>query len=168
MFCCPPDSWIGSKRSKIRALRFVSKQPPYHYATRPRGFRRPETAEKPVAGSWFANFHHERRRTRQYFFAAVSHLPHLAAFAYVHALVDHPHGKDYLPYAATGFRDFTRIASSHPAVWTDICMANRPALLKLTSDLKSNYPNWNSSFQTATKPSFTAILKKPHKCVMTG
>ena len=69
-------------------------------------------------------------------FAAVSHLPHLAAFAYVHALVDHPHGKDYLPYAATGFRDFTRIASSHPAVWTDICMANRPALLKLTGDLK--------------------------------
>ena len=48
----------------------------------------------------------------------------------------HPHGKDYLPYAATGFRDFTRIASSHPAVWTDICLANRPALLKLTGDLK--------------------------------
>ena len=69
-------------------------------------------------------------------FAAVSHLPHLTAFAYVHALVDHPHGKNYLPYAATGFRDFTRIASSHPAVWTDICLANRPALLKLTSDLK--------------------------------
>ena len=69
-------------------------------------------------------------------FAAVSHLPHLTAFAYVHALFDHPHGKNYLPYAATGFRDFTRIASSHPAVWTDICLANRPALLKLTGDLK--------------------------------
>ena len=60
-------------------------------------------------------------------FAAVSHLPHILAFAYVH----HADGATYLDFAATGFRDFTRIASSHPAIWTDICFANRDSLLKL-------------------------------------
>lgn len=64
-------------------------------------------------------------------FAAVSHLPHILAFAYVHHILDHADGATYLDFAATGFRDFTRIASSHPAIWTDICFANRDSLLKL-------------------------------------
>jgi hypothetical protein len=64
-------------------------------------------------------------------FAAVSHLPHILAFAYVHQILDHTDGATYLDFAATGFRDFTRIASSHPAIWTDICFANRDSLLKL-------------------------------------
>lgn len=68
-------------------------------------------------------------------FAAVSHMPHLAAFAYVHQLFDHPDGKAYLKFAATGFRDFTRIASGHPAVWADICLANRDNLLELVRGL---------------------------------
>ena len=68
-------------------------------------------------------------------FAAVSHMPHLAAFAYVHQLFDHPDGKAYLKFAATGFQDFTRTASSHPAVWADICLANRDNLLELIRGL---------------------------------
>lgn len=64
-------------------------------------------------------------------FAAVSHMPHLLAFAFVHQILDHPAGRTYLKFAATGFRDFTRIASSHPTIWTDICFANRDSLLKL-------------------------------------
>ncbi|WP_118898679.1 prephenate dehydrogenase [Neisseria lactamica] len=68
-------------------------------------------------------------------FAAVSHMPHLAAFAYVHQLFDHPDGKAYLKFAATGFEDFTRIASGHPAVWADICLANRDNLLELIQGL---------------------------------
>lgn len=68
-------------------------------------------------------------------FAAVSHMPHLAAFAYVHQLFDHPDGKAYLKFAATGFEDFTRIASGHPAVWADICLANRDNLLELVRGL---------------------------------
>ena len=67
--------------------------------------------------------------------AAVSHMPHLAAFAYVHQLFDHPNGKAYLKFAATGFQDFTRTASSHPAVWADICLANRDNLLELIRGL---------------------------------
>lgn len=64
-------------------------------------------------------------------FAAVSHLPHVLAFSYVHQILDHPDGQTYLDFAASGFRDFTRIAASHPAIWTDICLANRESLLEL-------------------------------------
>ncbi|MDO5638435.1 MAG: prephenate dehydrogenase/arogenate dehydrogenase family protein [Neisseria sp.] len=64
-------------------------------------------------------------------FAAVSHMPHMLAYAYVHQIAKHPHGQTYLDFAASGFRDFTRIASSHPAIWTDICLANKQSLQTL-------------------------------------
>lgn len=66
-------------------------------------------------------------------FAAVSHLPHLLAYAYVHQIATHSDGRTYLDFAASGFRDFTRIASSHPAIWADICVANKDSLLALLS-----------------------------------
>ena len=62
-------------------------------------------------------------------FAAVSHLPHLLAFALVHDLAVRPNSDQLFGFAAGGFRDFTRIASSHPEMWRDICLANRAALL---------------------------------------
>ena len=62
-------------------------------------------------------------------FAAVSHLPHLLAFALVHDVAQQPNAATLFDYAASGFRDFTRIASSHPEMWRDICLANRDALL---------------------------------------
>ncbi|MBE0612798.1 MAG: prephenate dehydrogenase/arogenate dehydrogenase family protein [Burkholderiales bacterium] len=62
-------------------------------------------------------------------FAAVSHLPHLLSYALVDLVARHPNGKQLFDYAAGGFRDFTRIASSHPEMWRDICVANRKALL---------------------------------------
>ena len=62
-------------------------------------------------------------------FAAVSHLPHLLSYALVDQVARHPNGKQLFDYAAGGFRDFTRIASSHPEMWRDICVANRKALL---------------------------------------
>jgi prephenate dehydrogenase len=63
-------------------------------------------------------------------FAAVSHLPHLLAFALVHDLAGRDNSDQLFSFAAGGFRDFTRIASSHPEMWRDICLANRVALLK--------------------------------------
>ncbi|MBI4987175.1 MAG: prephenate dehydrogenase/arogenate dehydrogenase family protein [Rhodocyclales bacterium] len=63
-------------------------------------------------------------------FAAVSHLPHLLAFALVHDLAGRDNADQLFGFAAGGFRDFTRIASSHPEMWRDICVANRAALLK--------------------------------------
>ncbi|HMA90407.1 MAG TPA: prephenate dehydrogenase/arogenate dehydrogenase family protein [Burkholderiales bacterium] len=62
-------------------------------------------------------------------FAAVSHLPHLLAYALVHAIAGRDNASQLFGYAAGGFRDFTRIASSHPEMWRDICIANRDALL---------------------------------------
>ncbi|HTQ74553.1 MAG TPA: prephenate dehydrogenase/arogenate dehydrogenase family protein [Burkholderiales bacterium] len=61
--------------------------------------------------------------------ATVSHLPHVLAFALVDQVARHREAKRLFSYAAGGFRDFTRIASSHPEMWRDICVANRKALL---------------------------------------
>jgi prephenate dehydrogenase len=65
-------------------------------------------------------------------FAAVSHLPHMLAFAYFNSVARQPAGRDYLSLAGPGFRDFTRIAASDPAVWRDILMSNREEILKQT------------------------------------
>lgn len=62
-------------------------------------------------------------------YAAVSHLPHLIAFALINGISGQEHGKDYLSLAGPGFRDFTRIAASDPTMWRDILMANREELL---------------------------------------
>jgi len=63
-------------------------------------------------------------------FAAVSHLPHLLSFALVHDLAQRDNRDLLLSFAASGFRDFTRIAASSPEMWRDICLSNREALLK--------------------------------------
>jgi len=68
--------------------------------------------------------HHDR------LLAATSHLPHMLAFGLVDALARAPEADMLFRYAAGGFRDFTRIASSDPAMWRDICIANREALLE--------------------------------------
>jgi prephenate dehydrogenase len=61
--------------------------------------------------------------------AAVSHLPHLIAFALVSELASRPDSAEYLGNAGSGFRDFTRIAGSSPEMWRDVALANRDALL---------------------------------------
>jgi len=62
--------------------------------------------------------------------AAVSHLPHVLAYALVHEIASRENGAQLFAFAAGGFRDFTRIASSHPEMWRDICVANRDRLLE--------------------------------------
>ena len=62
-------------------------------------------------------------------FAAVSHLPHLLAFALVDDIALRPNAAQLFSFAASGFRDFTRIAGSHPEMWRDISLANKRALL---------------------------------------
>ena len=62
-------------------------------------------------------------------YAAVSHLPHLLAFAFISAIQGQDEGKDYLSLAGPGFRDFSRIAASDPQMWRDILIANREELL---------------------------------------
>ena len=62
-------------------------------------------------------------------FAAVSHLPHLLSYAYMDMIAARADSALCLDYAASGFRDFTRIAASSPEMWRDIALANRTALL---------------------------------------
>ena len=71
--------------------------------------------------------HHDR------VLAATSHLPHMLAYALVHHLSHLNEHEEIFRYAAGGFRDFTRIASSDPVMWRDVCLANGPALLELIS-----------------------------------
>ena len=62
-------------------------------------------------------------------YAAVSHLPHLVAFALMNGIKSQQQADDFLSLAGPGFRDFTRIAASDPVVWRDILMSNREELL---------------------------------------
>ncbi|WP_434777551.1 prephenate dehydrogenase [Neisseria sp. Ec49-e6-T10] len=64
-------------------------------------------------------------------FASVSHLPHLLSFAFIHQIINQHSADQNLFFAGTGFQDFTRIASSDPSVWTDICLANQDILIDL-------------------------------------
>ena len=66
-------------------------------------------------------------------FAAVSHLPHLLAFAMVNSITGQEHADTFLSLAGPGFRDFTRIAASDPKMWRDIFLSNREELLAQSS-----------------------------------
>jgi len=74
--------------------------------------------------------HHDR------VLAATSHLPHLLAYALVDCLAEMEESEEIFRFAAGGFRDFTRIASSSPAMWHDICLANREHLLGVLDDFE--------------------------------
>jgi len=76
-----------------------------------------------------ANISEMTAQTHDNIFAAVSHLPHLLAFALVDDIASRPNAQQLFSFAASGFRDFTRIAGSHPEMWRDISLANKTALL---------------------------------------
>ena len=63
--------------------------------------------------------------------AATSHLPHMLAYALVHHLSHLNDHEEIFRYASGGFRDFTRIASSDPVMWRDVCISNGDALVNL-------------------------------------
>ncbi|TFW16909.1 prephenate dehydrogenase/arogenate dehydrogenase family protein [Massilia arenosa] len=95
----------------------------------------PENAEhhvERVAQAWAACgaiIHQLSPQEHDRVFAAVSHLPHLLAYALVDDIAHKPHADLLFQYAASGFRDFTRIAGSSPEMWRDISLANQEALL---------------------------------------
>jgi prephenate dehydrogenase len=70
--------------------------------------------------------------------AATSHLPHVLAYSLVDTLAKMEDRTEIFRFAAGGFRDFTRIASSDPKMWHDICLANREALLKVLAHFNHN------------------------------
>jgi prephenate dehydrogenase len=86
-----------------------------------------------VEGTWKncgANISRMNAEEHDAVLATVSHLPHLLAFALVHEVARRENSAQLFSFAAGGFRDFTRIASSHPEMWRDICVANRDRLLE--------------------------------------
>ena len=97
-------------------------------------------AIKAVSGAWrmcFAEVHLMRPSEHDALCAAISHLPHLLAFALVDWIANKPNHDALFKFAAGGFRDFTRIASSSPEMWRDICLANRSALLTELADYRN-------------------------------
>lgn len=89
-------------------------------------------ATRQVTALWQAcgaNVSEMSAATHDGIFAAVSHLPHLLAFALVDDIAARPNAEQLFGFAASGFRDFTRIAGSHPEMWRDISLANKTALL---------------------------------------
>jgi prephenate dehydrogenase len=92
-----------------------------------------EEAVERVAAAWKhcgAVIHRLTPEQHDSVFASVSHLPHLLAYALVDDIANKPHADLLFQYAASGFRDFTRIAGSSPEMWRDISLANRNALLR--------------------------------------
>lgn len=77
-----------------------------------------------------AIIHHLSPQEHDQVFASVSHLPHLLAYALVDDIAQKSHADRLFQYAASGFRDFTRIAGSSPEMWRDISLANRDAIVQ--------------------------------------
>ena len=89
-------------------------------------------------------------------FAAVSHLPHLLAFAAVNALTSQPQGAAYLEMAGPGFRDFSRIAASDASVWRDILNANHAEVLQQVQHFRAAL----EQFEDALKLGDTQALQQ--------
>ena len=94
-------------------------------------------------------------------FAAVSHLPHLLAFAYFSAVVNQPAGRDYLSLAGPGFRDFTRIAASNPETWRDILVANREEVLKQSRRFRHALEALEHAMREANAEALEDLIRGP-------
>lgn len=70
-------------------------------------------------------------------FAAISHLPHIVAYALIGAILDLEGGENLQALAGGGLRDVSRVAMSHPVMWRDICLANREPILKMIAHFQS-------------------------------
>jgi prephenate dehydrogenase len=92
--------------------------------------------------------------------AAVSHLPHVLAYALVEALAGWRAHPDALDYAAGGFRDFSRIASSDPVMWRDICLANREPLLVAMQQFAAHYEALRVAIEQADGARLEAIFSR--------
>lgn len=92
--------------------------------------------------------------------AATSHLPHLLAFALVDTLAGMEERREIFTYAAGGFRDFTRIASSHPEMWADICAANAPALLEALTGLETTLARLRSAISVQDSQAVVACFTR--------
>jgi len=121
----------------------------------------PELVQK-ATDTWSAIGAHVLRMTAENHdaaFAAVSHVPHVLAFAFFNAVARQPAGSDYLSLGGPGFRDFTRIAASNPAVWRDILMSNREEILKQTLRFRHALDAMEHVINTANTEALEALIR---------
>lgn len=93
-------------------------------------------------------------------FGAVSHLPHLLAFAYVASVLEHPKGARFMAEGGAGFRDFTRIAASSPEMWADIFQNNDKALLSLLDGFEQTLAGLRQAIHNKDRKVLDETLKK--------
>ena len=93
-------------------------------------------------------------------YAAVSHLPHLIAFALINGITGQDHGKEYMSLAGPGFRDFSRIAASDPHMWRDILIANREELLAQSHIFQQNLRALEQMIATSNADGLEAMIEK--------
>ena len=113
-----------------------------------------------VAAMWRATgaeIHRMSAAEHDDIFAAVSHLPHLLAFALVDMLAGMPRADQYFNYAASSFRDFTRIAAGSPEMWRDISAANRVALREQLRQYRQRLDAFDAWLADAAPNDITAI-----------
>lgn len=92
--------------------------------------------------------------------ATVSHLPHVLAYALVNQVASQPNADTLFTFAAGGFRDFTRIASSSAEMWRDICIANRDALLKELRCYREELDRLTAYLETGDSDALGKIFSK--------
>ncbi len=98
--------------------------------------------------------------THDSIFAAVSHLPHLLAFALVNDIASRPNAAQLFGFAASGFRDFTRIAGSSPEMWRDISLANRNALLNELNAYQAEISSLKTMLQNEDATGLQALFER--------
>lgn len=96
-------------------------------------------------------------------FAAVSHLPHLLAFALVEDMANHDNAEQLFSFAASGFRDFSRIAGSHPEMWRDISLANKTAILKSLDSYQATLTNIKTLLENEDSEGLQATFERASK-----
>jgi cyclohexadieny/prephenate dehydrogenase len=92
--------------------------------------------------------------------AATSHLPHMLAYALVETLATSDLADDIFQFAAGGFRDFTRIASSDPVMWRDIALANRTELLQALDQFSAGVQRLRTAIEAEDTSTITAIFER--------
>ncbi|MDD3609641.1 MAG: prephenate dehydrogenase/arogenate dehydrogenase family protein [Halothiobacillaceae bacterium] len=92
--------------------------------------------------------------------AATSHLPHVLAFTLVDSLARMEERQEIFRYAAGGFRDFTRIASSDPTMWRDICLGNRTELLALIGRFQQDLSALAASIEAGEGEALSALFAR--------
>ncbi len=95
--------------------------------------------------------------------AATSHLPHMLAYALVDCLASMQERDEIFKYAAGGFADFTRIASSNPDMWHDICFSNRDALLKTLDKFSEHMEQVKLAIESSDSDQLLKIFKRAKK-----